>query len=49
MPENYTIADVAQHKDDANGYWVIVENEVYDVSSTFAPTKPAPLFKRDVP
>ncbi|KEY65204.1 hypothetical protein S7711_09383 [Stachybotrys chartarum IBT 7711] len=32
MPENYTVADVAQHKDDANGYWVIVENEVYDVS-----------------
>ncbi|KAH7326087.1 cytochrome b5-like heme/steroid binding domain-containing protein [Stachybotrys elegans] len=32
MSDSYTIAEVAKHKDDANGYWLIVENEVYDVT-----------------
>jgi predicted heme/steroid binding protein len=34
MSEKYTTADVTKHKDDANGYWIIVEGDVYDVSST---------------
>merc|ERR1712000_212018 len=32
MSKTYTTADVAQHKDESNGYWLIVENDVYDVS-----------------
>ena len=31
--KTFTTAEVAQHKDDANGYWLIIENDVYDVSS----------------
>ncbi|GJN70798.1 hypothetical protein PLIIFM63780_002610 [Purpureocillium lilacinum] len=27
-----TAAEVGQHKDDSNGYWLIVENKVYDVT-----------------
>ena len=40
MSKTFTTADVAQHKDEANGYWLIVENDVYDVSSMLRP----PLF-----
>jgi len=36
MSKTYTTADVAQHKDESNGYWLIVENDVYDVSSKSA-------------
>lgn len=32
MSQKYSPADVGQHKDDANGYWLIIENDVYDVS-----------------
>jgi hypothetical protein len=35
MSKSFTTAEVAQHKDDANGYWLIVEGDVYDVSSEF--------------
>ena len=35
MAESYSTADVGKHKDEANGYWLIVENDVYDVTSTF--------------
>ena len=31
--KKYSTADVAAHRDEANGYWLIVENDVYDVSS----------------
>ncbi|KAG5656335.1 hypothetical protein KAF25_004611 [Fusarium avenaceum] len=34
MPETYTTAEVQKHKDEANGFWLIVENDVYDVTST---------------
>ena len=37
MSKSFTTAEVAQHKDDANGYWLIVEGDVYDVSSAFSP------------
>lgn len=30
---SYTTAEIAKHKDEANGYWLIVDNDVYDVSS----------------
>ncbi|KAF5019148.1 hypothetical protein F66182_8853 [Fusarium sp. NRRL 66182] len=33
MAETYTTAEVGKHKDEANGFWLIVENDVYDVSS----------------
>lgn len=32
-----TAAEVGQHKDDSNGYWLIVENKVYDVTSASSP------------
>ena len=37
MSQTYTTAEIAKHKDDTNGYWLIVENEVYDVSSECFP------------
>ncbi|KAL6907004.1 cytochrome b5-like heme/steroid binding domain-containing protein [Trichoderma evansii] len=30
--KSFTTADVSSHKDDANGYWLIVEDGVYDVT-----------------
>lgn len=33
MSQTFTAAEVAKHKDDQNGYWLIVETNVYDVSS----------------
>lgn len=33
MAESYSTVDVGKHKDEANGYWLIVENDVYDVTS----------------
>jgi hypothetical protein len=33
MSQTHTTAEVAKHRDDANGYWLIVENDVYDVTS----------------
>jgi hypothetical protein len=33
MSETYTTAEVQKHKDEANGFWLIVENDVYDVTS----------------
>lgn len=33
MGETYTTAEVGKHKDEASGFWLIVENDVYDVSS----------------
>jgi cytochrome b involved in lipid metabolism len=32
MSEKYTVADVGAHKDEASGIWIIVENDVYDVT-----------------
>ena len=37
-----TAAEVGQHKDDSNGYWLIVENKVYDVTSASSPPLPSP-------
>ncbi|KAI9900006.1 hypothetical protein N3K66_004268 [Trichothecium roseum] len=31
--QSYTTAEIAKHKDEANGYWLIVDNDVYDVSN----------------
>lgn len=33
MSSQYTTAEVAKHKDDANGMWIIVDNGVYDITS----------------
>lgn len=33
MSETYTTAEVQKHKDEANGFWLIVENDVYNVTS----------------
>ncbi|KAL7923594.1 cytochrome b5-like heme/steroid binding domain-containing protein [Trichoderma austrokoningii] len=30
--KSFTTSDVSSHKDDANGYWLIVEDGVYDVT-----------------
>ena len=34
MSNTYTTKDVAEHKDEKNGVWIIVDSEVYDVTST---------------
>jgi cytochrome b involved in lipid metabolism len=31
--KTFTTADVAKHKDADNGLWIIIENDVYDVTS----------------
>lgn len=36
MSQQYSTADVAKHKDEENGMWLIVENDVYDVTSEFS-------------
>ncbi|KAF4984376.1 hypothetical protein FDECE_17098 [Fusarium decemcellulare] len=33
MAETYTTAEVGKHKDEASGFWLIVENDVYDVTT----------------
>lgn len=33
MSESYSTAEVAKHKSDADGFWLIVEDSVYDVTS----------------
>jgi cytochrome b involved in lipid metabolism len=33
MSKSFTTAEVAKHKDDAEGYWLIIENDVYDIST----------------
>lgn len=43
MSQTHTTAEVAKHKDDANGYWLIVENDVYDVTSEQIPTNESSL------
>lgn len=40
MSQKMTPADVGQHRDDANGYWLIIENDVYDLTSK-SPASPA--------
>lgn len=35
MSKQYTTAEVAQHKDEASGMWIIVDTGVYDVTSAF--------------
>lgn len=36
MSAQYTTAEVAQHKDDANGLWIIIDSGVYDITSRFS-------------
>lgn len=33
MSKQYTTAEVSQHKDAANGMWIIVDTGVYDITS----------------
>lgn len=33
MSQTYSTAEVAKHKDEENGMWLIVENDVYDITS----------------
>jgi cytochrome b involved in lipid metabolism len=42
MSETYTIADVQKHKTEADGIWLIVENNVYDITSTSISCAPRP-------
>lgn len=35
MSAQYTTAEVAKHKDEANGLWIIVDTGVYDITSAF--------------
>lgn len=35
MSKTFTTAEVGKHKDDANGYWLIIENDVYDLTGMF--------------
>ncbi|PSR97705.1 putative cytochrome b5 protein [Coniella lustricola] len=32
MSAQYTTAEVAQHKDESNGLWIIVDTGVYDIT-----------------
>lgn len=41
--KSFTTTDVSSHKDDASGYWLIIEDGVYDVSSAFFPPFPSYL------
>lgn len=47
MSETYTTAEVGKHKDEANGFWLIVENDVYDVTSTTTEPKLAEQMEAD--
>lgn len=42
MSKQYTTAEVAQHKDEASGMWLIVDTGVYDVTSTCHLRLPSP-------
>ncbi|KAG8168850.1 hypothetical protein KVR01_001599 [Diaporthe batatas] len=33
MSAQYSVADVAKHKDESNGMWIIVDNGVYDITN----------------
>ncbi|PHH66712.1 hypothetical protein CDD80_917 [Ophiocordyceps camponoti-rufipedis] len=33
MSQKYTPAQVSQHGDDSSGYWLIIEDGVYDISN----------------
>lgn len=33
MSKTFTTAEVSQHKEEANGVWIIIENDVYDITS----------------
>ncbi|KAL6415181.1 putative cytochrome b5 [Ilyonectria robusta] len=35
MSEQYTAAEVGKHKSAADGFWLIVESDVYDVTILF--------------
>lgn len=48
MSKQYTTADVAQHKDEANGMWIIVDTGVYDITS-MSPILEETLLNRQSP
>lgn len=48
MSKQYTTADVAQHKDEANGMWIIVDTGVYDITS-MSPILEETLLNRQIP
>jgi hypothetical protein len=37
MSQSYSTAEVAKHKSEADGFWLIVEGSVYDVTSELVP------------
>lgn len=43
MSKTFTTAEVGKHKDEGNGYWIIVENDVYDLTSKCLPCAILPL------
>lgn len=38
--KQFTVQEVAQHKDDSKGLYIIVDNNVYDVTSKLFPIIP---------
>lgn len=35
MSQTFTVAEVAKHKDEKEGMYIIIDGGVYDVASTF--------------
>ena len=40
MSKSFTKAEVATHKDEANGIYIIIDNGVYDITSMCPPKIP---------
>ena len=40
MSKQFTTAEVAKHKTEADGMYIIIDSGVYDVTSTTGPRRP---------
>jgi hypothetical protein len=49
MSKTFSVADVAAHKDAENGMYIIVDENVYDVTGKIAPISPNPRSLSPIP